>query len=78
MKQIKGSSPTSNNSSAVIWTAKLAVQAVKDDAALGFEASAQTGFDTSAQITYTVSRTRHLRGWKDNPGGTPRQLVIRR
>lgn len=78
VKQIRGSSPTSNNSSAVTWTAKLAVQAVKDDAALGFEASAQTGFDTSAQITYVVSRTRYLCGWKDVPGGHPGQLVIRR
>jgi len=78
VKQISGSTPTSNNSTAVIWTAKLAVQAVKDDAALGFEASAQTGFDGNAQITYTVSRTRYLCGWKDFPGGTPRQTVIRR
>lgn len=78
VKQISGSSPTSNNSSAVMWTAKVEVKAVKDDAALGFEASAETGFDTSAQITYTVSRTRYLCGWKSLPGGTPRQLVIRR
>lgn len=78
MKQIKGSAPSSNNSAAVTWTKKLAVQAVKGDASGGFEASAETGFDESAQITYKVSRTRYLCGWKDLPGGTPKQLAIQR
>jgi len=75
--QIKGSAPTSNTSSAVTWTRKLSIAAVSDDAALGFDASAQTGFDTSAQLTYKVSANRYLCGWKDNPGGVPKQLVIR-
>ena len=75
--QAPGTSPTSNNTSAVTWTKKLAISAVSGDAGLGFDASAETGFDHSAQLQYTVFRTRLLCGWKDYPGGVPKQLVIR-
>jgi hypothetical protein len=50
---------------------------VKDDAGLGFDASVETRFDRSAELQYTVFRTRLLCGWKDYPGGAPGQLVIR-
>ncbi len=75
--QDAGTSPTSDNSSAVTWTKKLSISAVADDAGLDFDASAETGFDHSAELQYTVARRRHLCGWKDLPGGTPGQLVIR-
>jgi hypothetical protein len=76
--QTAGSSPTSDTSAAVTWTKHLAISSVQDDAGLGFDASAETGFDHSAELQYTVSERRLLCGWKDYPGGTPRQLVIRR
>ncbi len=75
--QMAGSSPQSNNSAAVTWTRKLALQAVEDDAGLGFDASAETGYDSSALLTYKVSVGRNLCGWKGDPGGSPKQLVIR-
>ncbi len=59
------------------WTRKLALQAVEDDAGLGFDASAETGYDSSALLTYKVSVGRNLCGWKGDPGGSPKQLVIR-
>lgn len=68
-----GTSQSSNNSAAVEWTGKLGVGVV-----LGFQASEQTGYDSSAQVTYDFSRNRHLCGQKDVPGGTPRQLVVRK
>jgi hypothetical protein len=66
---IPGVAPTSNNSSAVTWTRSLGI-----NAGLNFHASVETGFDSSAVITYQFSRTRLLCGWKDYPGGDPKQL----
>jgi hypothetical protein len=69
--QIAGSSTHSNNSTAVTWTRSAGVHA-----GLDFHASVETGFDTSAEINYSFSRHRHLCGWKDSPGGVPKQLVV--
>ncbi len=70
--QDKTSAPQSNNTAAVTWTKSLGIHA-----GLGFHASVETGFDTSAQITYTYIHAGSLCGWKDNPGGSPKQLVVR-
>jgi hypothetical protein len=69
--QMSGSTPSSNNSAAVTWTRSLGIHA-----GLDFHASVETGFDSSAEVTYTFTRTGSLCGWKDNPGGVPKQLVV--
>jgi hypothetical protein len=43
---------------------------------LRFDTSVETGYDTSAQVRYHFTANRHLCGWKGDPGGTPRQLVV--
>lgn len=45
-------------------------------AGLDFHASVETGFDSSAEVTYTFTRSGSLCGWKGNPGGVPKQLVV--
>jgi len=69
--QIAGSTAQSNNSSAVTWSKSLGI-----GAGLGLTATIETGFDTSAQITYHFSATRLFCGWKSGPGGIPQQLVV--
>jgi hypothetical protein len=69
--QIAGSKAESHNSAAVTWSGSLGI-----GAGLGFTASIETGFDTSAQITYQFSAPWLFCGWKDDPGGTPKQLVV--
>jgi hypothetical protein len=69
--QIAGSSTHSDNSAAVTWTRSAGIHA-----GLDFHASVETGFDSSAEVTYTFTRTGSLCGWKDNPGGVPKQLVV--
>jgi hypothetical protein len=71
VSQMSGSTPTSNNSTAVTWTRSLGVHA-----GLDFHASVETGYDSSAEITYSFTRTGSLCGWKGNPGGVPKQLVV--
>lgn len=69
--QAPGTSATSNNSHAVTWSGGLGI-----GTGLRFDASVETGYDTSAQIRYHFSALRHLCGWKSDPGGTPLQLVV--
>jgi hypothetical protein len=69
--QMSGSTPSSNNSTAVTWTRSLGVHA-----GLDFHASVETGYDSSAEVTYTFTHTGSLCGWKGNPGGVPKQLVV--
>jgi hypothetical protein len=70
--QDKNSAPQSSNTAAVTWTKSLGIHA-----GLGFHASVETGFDTSAQLTYTYVHAGSLCGWKALPGGSPKQLVVR-
>ena len=72
IQQDAGSKPRSNNTSAVTWRRKLGLES-----ALGFEATTETGFDTSAQIQFIYLHNGRLCGWADSPGGHPRQLVAR-
>jgi hypothetical protein len=71
--QMAGSKAHSNNSSAVTWSKSLGI-----NAGLGLMATIETGFDTSAQVNYVFSAARHFCGWKDDPGGAPQQLVVRK
>jgi len=70
--QMKGSGPTAGNTTAVTWRSKLGLQSE-----LGFEATTETGFDSSAQLTYKYLHSGRLCGTNGAPGGTPRQLVAR-
>lgn len=69
--QIAGSKAQSNNTAAVTWSKSLGI-----GAGLGLSATIETGFDSSAQVTYHFSATRLFCGWKDDPGGKPQQLVV--
>ena len=71
-RQMKGSSPQSNNTKAVTWKRKLGLQS-----ALGFEASTESGYDKGAQLTYLYLHSGRLCGTNGAPGGSPRQLVAR-
>jgi hypothetical protein len=68
---LRGGKAYIDRSAAVTWTRSLGFAA-----GLGFQASVQTGFDTSAEITYAASANRALCGWKSDPGGTPQQVVV--
>ena len=70
--QMKGSGPTAGRTTAVTWRKKLGLQSQ-----LGFEATSETGFDSSAQLTYTYLHNGRLCGTNGGPGATPRQLVAR-
>jgi hypothetical protein len=71
VRQAPGSTAKSNNSSAVTWSGSLGI-----GTGLRFSASIETGYDTSAQVTYHFTAWRHLCGQKGDPGGTPGQLVV--
>jgi len=68
---LRGGTVYINKTVAVTWTRSLGI-----GTGLGFQASVQTGFDTSAQITYTASANRQLCGWKSDPGVRPQQVVV--
>jgi hypothetical protein len=70
--QVAGSTARSNNSHAVTWSGGLGI----GTPLVHFDASVQTGYDTSAQITYHFTASRHLCGWKGDPGGAPQQMVV--
>jgi hypothetical protein len=70
--QIAGSTSHSNNTAAVTWTRSAGIHA-----GLDFHASVETGYDRSAQINYSYSRSRNLCGWRSLPGEDPKQLVVR-
>jgi hypothetical protein len=70
--QMGGSSPHSNNTTAVTWRKSLGLQSE-----LGFDATSETGYDTGARLTYSYLHSGRLCGWADYPGGDPRQLVAR-
>jgi hypothetical protein len=71
VKQGAGTTAASHNSAAVTWSGSAGI-----GTGLRFTASVQTGFDTSAQVTYHFSAIRHLCGQNSDPGGAPRQLVV--
>jgi hypothetical protein len=71
--QKKHSAPQSNNSSSVTFVKNLAIDTGDG---LEFQASVQTGFDTSAQLTYTFLYNGNLCGQVSAPGRHPRQLVV--
>jgi hypothetical protein len=71
--QQKGTHPVSKNSSSVTFVKNLGI--VTGDG-LEFQASIQTGFDSSAQLTYKYLYNGTLCGQKSVPGGHPRQLVV--
>jgi hypothetical protein len=69
--QLPGTTAKIYKSHAVTWSGGLGI-----GAALGFQASVQTGYDTSAMLIYHFTAHRHLCGWKDDPGATPVQVVV--
>lgn len=68
---LRGGADHINRSAAVTWTRSLGI-----GTGLGFQASVQTGFDSSAEITCAASANRQVCGQYDDPGGTPRQVVV--
>lgn len=70
--EIKNSKWYSNNTAAVAWSKGLTIPAVS------FDASAQTGYDRSAQVEFVFHQSGSLCGTHDVPGGDPRQIVARR
>jgi hypothetical protein len=68
---LRGGAAHIDRSAAVTWTRSLGI-----GTGFGFQASVQTGFDSSAEITYAASANRELCGQYDDPGGTPRQVVV--
>ena len=67
---LKGSTFSTSNEKAVTWSAGLSVTQI------GFGASAQTGYDRSAQVTFVFNRTRLLCGTTDY-APSARQIVAR-
>lgn len=65
-----GSSFTKENSAAIQWTDGVEIRYY-----LGIDLSVQTGYSSSAKVTFNFVRNGKLCGTGDYPGGTPRQLV---
>lgn len=63
----------SNSSTAKTWRRTWGIHA-----GLGFDASIVTGYDKSAAVVYKLRRSRDICGTNDYPGGSPRQLVVRK
>jgi hypothetical protein len=74
---VTGTEPEFDTSTAVEWTKKISIDAVYGDAALGFDASEQTGYDTDGAVTYDMVTGHNICGWKDDPGGDPKVVEVR-
>jgi hypothetical protein len=68
--QQKGSEFTKSTTAAVTYSAAATVSAI------AFSLTAQTGWDTSAAITYTFGGGHYLCGTDGYPGGDPREIVV--
>lgn len=62
----------SNNSAAIIWRKSLGIHA-----GLSFDASVETGYDSDAQVTYKLYRSRWICGTNGPPGSDPKEMVVR-
>jgi hypothetical protein len=68
----RGSKFATDREKAVTWSAGLSIPVV------GFNGSAQTGYDHSAQVLYTFGANRHACGTGGLPPGSSRQVVAER
>lgn len=71
VQELAGSRWITNSTAAVEWSKGLTIPVI------AFEGSAQTGYDTSAQVSFKYQVTGSLCGTHDAPGGDPRQLVAK-
>lgn len=70
--QVAGATITKQSTAALTWSNGLNI-----DYYLGIDLSTQTGYTSTAKLTFKFNAARRLCGTHDSPGGTPRRLVAK-